>query len=136
MISRTPNFTGWRVVILAEEDANTERLRRQLALLGIVSSLQWLPLPGDVLPDLVIVDADRGWDELLPLGPSQACASGLGPAWIRSAGPYRLGDRVRRDLHHPQTGHSLDDLPRPRACGRRTCTAPSGVRRSQDWRSA
>lgn len=66
MISRTPNFTGWRVVILAEDDANTEKLRRHLTLLGVSASLQWLPLSGDALPDLVIVDADRGWDELLP----------------------------------------------------------------------
>jgi len=66
MTARTPNFTGWRVVILAEDDSNTEKLRRHLTLLGISASLQWLPLSGDDLPDLVIVDADRGWDELLP----------------------------------------------------------------------
>jgi AmiR/NasT family two-component response regulator len=66
MMSKTPNFTGWRVVILAQEDANVERMRRQLSLLGMSASLQWLPLPPDDLPDLVIVDADRGWDELLP----------------------------------------------------------------------
>ncbi|MGF0538649.1 ANTAR domain-containing response regulator [Agrobacterium sp. ES01] len=66
MISKTPNFTGWRAVILAQEDGNTERLRRQLTLLGVASSLQWLPLAETDLPDLVIVDADRGWDELLP----------------------------------------------------------------------
>lgn len=62
----TPNFAGWRVTILAEEDGNTDRLRRQLALLGISTALQWLPLSAIDLPDLVIVDADRGWDELLP----------------------------------------------------------------------
>nr|WP_245408954.1 ANTAR domain-containing protein [Rhizobium wuzhouense] len=66
MISKTPNFTGWKAVILAEEDGNVERLRRQLSLLGFASSVQWLPLSGGDLPDLVIVDADRGWDELLP----------------------------------------------------------------------
>ncbi len=66
MISKTPNFTGWKAVILAEEDGNVERLRRQLSLLGVTSSVQWLPLSGSDLPDLVIVDADRGWDELLP----------------------------------------------------------------------
>ncbi|TPP06073.1 ANTAR domain-containing response regulator [Rhizobium glycinendophyticum] len=65
-MSKTPNFTGWRAVILAEEDSNVERLRRQLSLLGLSSAMQWLPLGGGDLPDLVIVDADRGWDELLP----------------------------------------------------------------------
>lgn len=66
MIARTPNFTGWRVVILADDDSNTDKLRRQLSLLRISSALQWLPLSEENLPDLVIVDADRGWDELLP----------------------------------------------------------------------
>lgn len=66
MMAKTPNFTGWRVVILAEKDTNTEKLQRQLTLLGMSSALQWLPLSDDDLPDLVIVDADRGWDELLP----------------------------------------------------------------------
>lgn len=66
MMSKTPNFTGWRAVILAEEDGNVERLRRQLSLLGFTSFVQWLPLSDADLPDLVIVDADRGWDELLP----------------------------------------------------------------------
>jgi AmiR/NasT family two-component response regulator len=81
MIAKTPNFTGWRVVILAEDDANTERLRRQLALLGLSATLQWLPLSEDDLPDLVIVDADRGWDELLPWAkrkPSRPVAALLG----------------------------------------------------------
>lgn len=66
MIAKTPNFTGWHATILAEEDANVERLRRQLTLLGMKSSLQWLPLAASDLPDIVIIDADRGWDELLP----------------------------------------------------------------------
>ncbi|WP_337269531.1 ANTAR domain-containing response regulator [Oryzifoliimicrobium ureilyticus] len=62
----TPNFAGWRAIILAEEDSNIDRLRRQLMLLGVTATLQWLPLSIDDLPDLVVVDADRGWDELLP----------------------------------------------------------------------
>ena len=32
----TPNFAGWQVTILAEDDTNTERLNRQLIVLGIV----------------------------------------------------------------------------------------------------
>ncbi len=62
----TPNFAGWRAVILAEDDGNIDKLRRQLTLLGVSCALQWLPLSSVDLPDLVIVDADRGWDELLP----------------------------------------------------------------------
>ena len=65
-MSRTPNFTGWRAVILHREDANTERLERQLGLLGIHAMRQWEPLSDWESADLVLVDADQGWDDLLP----------------------------------------------------------------------
>ena len=65
-MTKTPNFTGWNAMILAEEDGNCERLKRQLHLLGMSVSMQWKPLAGEALPDLVLIDADRGWDELLP----------------------------------------------------------------------
>lgn len=62
----TPNFTGWRATILHREDGNTERLVRQLKLLGMRPSQRWEPMGAHELPDLVIVDADQGWDGLLP----------------------------------------------------------------------
>ncbi|MBB3657793.1 AmiR/NasT family two-component response regulator [Rhizobium sp. BK650] len=62
----TPNFTGWHAVVLHREDGNTERLIRQLRLLGLSATLQWAPLSAASLPDLVIVDADQGFDDLLP----------------------------------------------------------------------
>jgi AmiR/NasT family two-component response regulator len=62
----TPNFTGSRVTILHREDSNTERLVRQLRLLGLQAILQWAPVELADLPDIVIVDADQGWDDLLP----------------------------------------------------------------------
>ncbi len=62
----TPNFTGWHVAILHRDDSNTERLIRQLRLLGLRTSLRWEPLGAGERPDLVIVDADQGWDGLLP----------------------------------------------------------------------
>ena len=65
-MSRTPNFTGWHAVILHREDANTERLERQLGLLGIRATRQWEPLANWDDADLVLVDADQGWDDLLP----------------------------------------------------------------------
>jgi AmiR/NasT family two-component response regulator len=65
-MSRTPNFTGWHAMILHREDANTERLERQLGLLGIRAVTQWEPLPDWENTDLVLVDADQGWDDLLP----------------------------------------------------------------------
>ena len=65
-MSKTPNFTGWRAVILHREDSNTERLMRQLGLLGIRASQQWAPLSPAEIPEIVLVDADQGWDDLLP----------------------------------------------------------------------
>ena len=58
-MSKTPNFTGWHAVILHREDANTERLERQLGLLGIRSLRQWEPLADWESADLVLVDADQ-----------------------------------------------------------------------------
>lgn len=65
-MNRTPNFTGWHAVILHREDANTERLTRQLGLLGIRATRQWEPLASWDGADIVLVDADQGWDDLLP----------------------------------------------------------------------
>ena len=62
----TPNFTGWRATILHREDSNTERLTRQLKLIGFQVTVQWQPLDATDLPDFVLVDADQGWDGLLP----------------------------------------------------------------------
>jgi len=69
----TPNFTGWRVTVVHREDGNTERLIRQLRLLGANPTLQWEPLAAVTLPDLVIVDADQGWNDLLPWRDEPAC---------------------------------------------------------------
>ncbi|HEY0123237.1 MAG TPA: ANTAR domain-containing protein [Rhizobium sp.] len=65
-MKETPNFTGWQAVVLHREDGNTERLIRQLRLLGIQAAQQWAPLSAAAVPDIVIVDADQGWDDLLP----------------------------------------------------------------------
>jgi AmiR/NasT family two-component response regulator len=62
----TPNFTGWNATILHREDGNTDRLVRQLKLLGFQTSVRWEPIRAHELPDMVIVDADQGWDGLLP----------------------------------------------------------------------
>ena len=98
-MSKTPNFTGWRAVILHREDSNTERLMRQLALLGIHTVRQWEPLSaGDMpesMPEIVLVDADQGWDGLLPWNgeaPSRPIVALLGSeapgriAWALSQG--------------------------------------------------
>src|SRR5262245_43023031 len=65
-MKETPNFTGWHAVVLHREDGNTEKLIRQLRLLGLSATLQWAPLSAASVPDIVIVDADQGFDDLLP----------------------------------------------------------------------
>jgi len=62
----TPNFKGWRASILHREDATTERLSRQLRLLGLIATTSWAPLCAQDLPDVILVDADQGWADLLP----------------------------------------------------------------------
>jgi AmiR/NasT family two-component response regulator len=67
----TPNFAGSRVTVLHREDGNAERLMRQLKLLGLRPMLQWAPLAAADTPDIVMVDADQGFDELLPWNKNQ-----------------------------------------------------------------
>ncbi len=84
----TPNFTGWRATILHREDGNTERLMRQLRLLGLDPALQWAPLAAAAVPDLVIVDADQGWDDLLPWSREEAACPVV--AMLGSEAPGRI----------------------------------------------
>lgn len=63
---QTPNFKGWHAVILHRNDSNTEKLERQLGLLGFTSEVCWEPLLPTANPEIVLVDADQGWDGLLP----------------------------------------------------------------------
>jgi AmiR/NasT family two-component response regulator len=93
MTLKTPNFTGWRAVILSEADGNTDRLRRQLGLLGVSVTVQWTPLSTADLPDLVLIDADRGWDELLPF--SDAAPACPVVALLGSEAPGRIAWALR-----------------------------------------
>jgi AmiR/NasT family two-component response regulator len=68
----TPNFMGWDAVILHRGDSNTEKLKRQLGLLGFSTHVTWEPLVETTKPDLVMVDADQGWNGLLPWPSRQA----------------------------------------------------------------
>jgi AmiR/NasT family two-component response regulator len=86
---QTPNFSGWRTTILHRSDNNTERLTRQLRLLGFSVELQWEPLPKSNVPDLVIVDADQGWDELLPWSDAESAGCPV-VALLGSEAPSRI----------------------------------------------
>ncbi|WP_112944760.1 MULTISPECIES: ANTAR domain-containing response regulator [unclassified Rhizobium] len=87
-MSRTPNFTGWRAVILHREDSNTERLERQIGLLGILSTRRWEPMTSWADTDLVLVDADQGWDDLLP--PTDGASGKPLVALLGSEAPGRI----------------------------------------------
>ncbi len=63
---QTPNFTGWHAIVLHRSDSNTEKLARQLKLLGFNVAVSWGPLAANEKIDVAFVDADQGWDGLLP----------------------------------------------------------------------
>lgn len=84
----TPNFNGWRATVIHREDGNTDRLMRQLRLLGLAPTLQWAPLGDCAAADLVIVDADQGWDDLLPWEKSAAACPVV--AMLGSEAPGRI----------------------------------------------
>jgi len=66
-MTATPSFNGWHAAVLHRLDDGVERLSRQLERLGLAVTVQWAPLDlGRVNPDIVLVDADQGWDGLLP----------------------------------------------------------------------
>lgn len=62
----TPSFLGQRAVILHRPGDTTDRLVRQCALLGFRAEARWQPLRDVAGVDIVLVDADEGWDGLLP----------------------------------------------------------------------
>lgn len=66
----TPSFLGQKAVILHRPSETTDRLVRQCALLGFRAEARWLPLRDAAGVDIVLVDADEGWDGLLPWKPS------------------------------------------------------------------
>ncbi len=69
----TPNFVSWRAVILHRMDDGIERLVRQLERIGVTAFTQWQPLDmAKIQCDVVFVDADQGWDGLLPWQPGNA----------------------------------------------------------------
>jgi AmiR/NasT family two-component response regulator len=66
-MSSTPSFIGQRAFILHRDGDTTDRLARQLNVLGLSVQVQWAPLDeADGPADCVFVDADSGWSGLLP----------------------------------------------------------------------
>ena len=71
-MSTTPTFTGLDALVLHRPGETTERLARQLTVLGLRVAVRWLPLKEtEPCPDLVLMDADAGWSEILPWAPGR-----------------------------------------------------------------
>jgi AmiR/NasT family two-component response regulator len=62
----TLSFLGQRAVILHRPGDTNDRLVRQCGLLGLRAEARWRPLHAAEEVDIVLVDADEGWDGLLP----------------------------------------------------------------------
>ena len=67
----TLSFLGQRAIILHRPGETTDRLVRQCVLLGLRVEARWKPLRGVEGVDIVLVDADEGWDGLLPWTPAE-----------------------------------------------------------------
>lgn len=66
-MSALPDLIGRRAVVIHRPGEGIDRLVRQLGLLGLSVTVQWQPLDlGRTPADIVLIDADQGYDELLP----------------------------------------------------------------------
>jgi AmiR/NasT family two-component response regulator len=70
-MKETLSFLGQRVVIMHRPGETTDRLVRQCMLLGLRAEARWRPLRAVEDVDIVLVDADEGWDGLLPWAPAE-----------------------------------------------------------------
>jgi AmiR/NasT family two-component response regulator len=70
-MKETLSFLGQRAVILHRPGETTDRLVRQCMLLGLRAEARWRPLRAVADIDIVLVDADEGWDGLLPWTPAE-----------------------------------------------------------------
>lgn len=90
MSTATPVFAGWRAAVLHRPDEGVQRLVRQLELLGLVVVLaDFAPLgAGCGRVDVVFVDADQGFDGLLPWSAGAAPVPVV--ALLQSEAPGRI----------------------------------------------
>jgi AmiR/NasT family two-component response regulator len=84
----TLSFLGKRAVILHRPGDTTDRLVRQCGLLGLRAEARWRPLRAIEDVDIVLVDADEGWDGLLPWTPAEKPAPLV--ALLASEAPGRI----------------------------------------------
>jgi AmiR/NasT family two-component response regulator len=87
-MKETLSFLGQRAVILHRPGETTDRLVRQCTLLGLRAEARWRPLSAVEDIDIVLVDADEGWDGLLPWMPAEKPAPLI--ALLASEAPGRI----------------------------------------------
>ncbi|MDQ0511875.1 ANTAR domain-containing response regulator [Ancylobacter amanitiformis] len=86
---RTPNLVGRRALVLHRPDEAIARLERQLRLIGLDVEQRWAPMRPGEAPDIVLVDADQGWNGLLSWEPGTAAAMPV-VALLGSEAPGRI----------------------------------------------
>ena len=69
---RTPNFRGWRALVLHKPGPVTEALLRQFDRLGLEGRVIWPDLAQDATADVLFFDADLGHDGQFPWPPGHA----------------------------------------------------------------
>lgn len=92
----TPNFRGWRAVILHRHSENMDRLVRQLARLGIDAELVWPSLEGVDSADIVFFDGDNAYDGVFPWPEGHAPVPMI--ALMGSEAPGRLEWALRQGV--------------------------------------
>ena len=93
----TPSFLGQKAVILHRPGETTDRLVRQCALLGFRAEARWQPLSDVAGVDIVLVDADEGWDGLLPWSRSEKPVPLV--ALLASEAPGRIAWALDKGAH-------------------------------------
>lgn len=88
-MTQTPNFSRCKAIVLHRADGNTDKLVRQLHLLGLIVEQRWGTLVQQDIPDILLVDADQGWNGLLPWHESGDAACPL-VALLGSEAPSRI----------------------------------------------
>src|SRR4051812_8876489 len=91
-----PNFGGLRALVLHHQDESIERLMRQLELLGLSVETRWDPIMSDEHFDLILIDADQGFDDLLPWRGAETPVPVIG--LLRSEAPGRIAWMLERGI--------------------------------------
>jgi len=92
----TPNFRGWRAVIVHRQSENVERLVRQLSRLGMDCEQVWPKLSQLSDADVVFFDGDNGFDGLFPWPEGHAPVPMV--ALLGSEAPGRLEWALRQGV--------------------------------------